>query len=410
MGKYAHVPRGFYGRLPTACQHKCPQPWSCGKTFTTKYVARRHVRFVHEGACPYACQRCSQSFRCKAWLENHMQRVHGDGSRKYPCPHCKKFFVSQQSASIHVYTVHTKPKYKCDRCETVFRTPGLRRNHVKIVHDKVREHRCTACPSTFGYAWGLRYHIRTVHENERRFPCTRCQHTAKRAEALAKHERCVHDGEREDCPECGASLSHGRLRLHLRNTCTGGIHMDKRCVAICKKGCAVGSRCTTRHRTGKSTCAKHKNFKSVKTTRARAGANANAELCAICLEAGAGAADAALSCGHKFHPACLRKHAAALATTCPTCRTGFDGFTSVSTSTFEALAHKEQAVAEDYADDGRDEHEVCVECGEEELAVNGDARQLICDTCDKICHAHCAGISAANPEPPTGDWSCPRCS
>ena len=411
MVKYPHVTRGCYGRLPTACQHKCPPPWSCGQTFTSKHGADLHTRFVHEKERPHQCRVCSDKpFAKLQQLQHHMQRAHGDGSRRYPCPYCEKFFQSKQSASIHVRSVHTEPKYSCNHCETVFRRPCLLRNHVKIVHDKVHEHHCTICPSTFGYAWSLRNHIRTVHENERRFPCTRCPYTAKKAEHLAKHERCVHDhdGEREDCPECGASLAHGKLRHHLRNACTGGIHSAKRCVAIYKNGGAVGSRCTARYRTGKSTCLKHKNFKSVKTTRARAGANANAEPCTICQEASPGAADAALSCGHKFHPACLREHAAVLATTCPTCRTDFDGFT-LSTFTFEALPHKKQAVAEDYADDGRDEHEACVVCGEEELTGNGDARQLICDACDSVCHAHCAGISAANPEPSTGDWSCPQC-
>ena len=67
----------------------------------------------------------------------------------------------------HINVIHKKIRaHVCPICQSAFGEAGTMRNHVTTVHEKIRAHKCPYCPSAFGQAGNMRTHIKRMHKDQ----------------------------------------------------------------------------------------------------------------------------------------------------------------------------------------------------------------------------------------------------
>ena len=94
----------------------------------------------------------------------------------------------------------------CSQCGKSFTSNVILKNHIKLVHDKIREHFCEICAKAFGTTNDLNVHRRT-HTGEKNFPCHICGQSYSTKQYLQIHTR-QHTGEKPHCCEtCGKSFA-----------------------------------------------------------------------------------------------------------------------------------------------------------------------------------------------------------
>ena len=81
----------------------------------------------------YPCDQCKYS-GSRTSLYRHKQSKH-EGIR-YPCDHCDFTATTLQNVKKHILTNHIK--FVCDLCDTAveFKTLGLLRRHIHLVHTR----------------------------------------------------------------------------------------------------------------------------------------------------------------------------------------------------------------------------------------------------------------------------------
>ena len=95
-----------------------------------------NFKSVHEGM---KCEKCESTFNTPQTLkqhidENHIEVIH-EGSKKYQCYHCDKYFPEKRNLKIHVETVHEGLKnYKCHICDYAGGTRGNLQSHIRNIH------------------------------------------------------------------------------------------------------------------------------------------------------------------------------------------------------------------------------------------------------------------------------------
>jgi len=70
------------------------------------------------------------------------------------CDLCGKEFNNRKKLSSHVYNVHTgrgedeEQRVKCTFCQKMYRKCNIKQ-HIKAVHDKIRDYICEECGMNF---------------------------------------------------------------------------------------------------------------------------------------------------------------------------------------------------------------------------------------------------------------------
>ena len=54
-------------------------------------------------------------------------------------------------------------KFQCDSCEYAASVTYLLDQHVKSVHDQIKDQKCEACRKEFSHVANLNVHIKSVH-------------------------------------------------------------------------------------------------------------------------------------------------------------------------------------------------------------------------------------------------------
>ena len=84
----------------------------------------------------------------------------------------KKSFVTNQSLKKHIKIVHEKRKdHVCDACKKGFANKVDLEGHISFVHEGIKKFRCEKsneiCNKAFGSLSNLRQHITNVHDQKR---------------------------------------------------------------------------------------------------------------------------------------------------------------------------------------------------------------------------------------------------
>ena len=61
------------------------------------------------------------------------------------------------------------------------------RQHIKVVHDKIKDSICEQCGGEFSGKWNLAEHVKVVHLNVREYRCDECGHEVTTRSNLKKH-------------------------------------------------------------------------------------------------------------------------------------------------------------------------------------------------------------------------------
>ena len=95
----------------------------------------------------------------------------------------------------HIKGVHQGVKdHTCDSCGKAFFRKTHLQTHVKMVHEGVKNHQCHSCGKNFSMLQALRIHVRNVHEGIKDFKCETCGKAFNAAASLQSHIKTVHEG------------------------------------------------------------------------------------------------------------------------------------------------------------------------------------------------------------------------
>lgn len=186
----------------------------------------------HENLRSFVCSDCPKSYNTKTDLTQHL-KIHGKTDNfKKTCEECGMQFISKVLYHKHRRSHNpsgSKYKQKCNICNLYFVWLA---DHVRTVHEKVRNFVCEICNKSFGKKSGLTTHISTVHEKIKVFSCDICfkhfghkQHAVKHREmhtkTLTKSQQKVKDQKKlfkcEYCRNCyrfKCSLAKHRRIIH----------------------------------------------------------------------------------------------------------------------------------------------------------------------------------------------------
>ena len=80
----------------------------------------------------------------------------------------------------------SKKIFNCEICEKSFSTNQCKKNHIDIVHGKVKKFTCDVCSSSFGFKFQLTIHIENNHKGGK-YECKNCGKVFVGSGGLAKH-------------------------------------------------------------------------------------------------------------------------------------------------------------------------------------------------------------------------------
>ena len=122
-------------------------------------------------------------------------------------------------------------RVKCSKCEGLFTTKKMLKDHMKAYH--VRDINCSDCDLTFDEQWKFEKHLSTEHGKEKTFDCDHCDESFYTMWRLKKHEQshdnhkvkfCHYFNNSKKCPyeEFGCKFRHAdseqcRFQKNCRN-------------------------------------------------------------------------------------------------------------------------------------------------------------------------------------------------
>lgn len=151
-------------------------------------------------------------------LQDHIKRVH-EMELKIQCEHpgCDKKFFNNFEMRAHVANSHSKERnFVCEVCAASYGTMTKLKTHLKN-HGELK-HACTQCDKTFPTSAKLDEHVKRVHENVRNFSCEHCGKAYFKKKELDIHKMAKHTSIKIRCGVEGCSSEFTRrdtYREHL---------------------------------------------------------------------------------------------------------------------------------------------------------------------------------------------------
>ncbi|XP_068115099.1 zinc finger protein 91-like [Hyperolius riggenbachi] len=191
----------------------CPE---CRKCYISETSLALHQK-AHAQKRPLTCSECGKCFRWKSDVVRH-QRVH-NGERPFACFECDKTFKEAGHLITH-QRVHTAEKpFSCFTCNRLFTHVSALKNHLKV-HAGEKSFSCSECGKSFFHKGSLLKHQK-VHTGERPFSCDDCGRCFMYKGDLVLHQK-IHTGEHPFiCAECGKGFSHKGNFIKHQRTHTG---------------------------------------------------------------------------------------------------------------------------------------------------------------------------------------------
>ena len=158
----------------------------------------------------------------KNLFEQFFPNLKQESGIKVQCPMCTKE-MSAEKFVRHYQTLHGS---KCAICDINFRTHYQRIKHMASVHNITRgfsrcnekKKECKICGQKFIRPCQVRNHVRVVHERLRSFLCDVCGGTFLRKSALKAHKRRHLNLKLYQCKLCRNKYGEvSTLKKHLKN-------------------------------------------------------------------------------------------------------------------------------------------------------------------------------------------------
>ena len=112
----------------------------------------------------WKCEQCPYEAFLKGHMRQHIKAVH-ENIRDYVCEKCGFATSVQSNLQIHRIAVHKmgEKEFKCDQCPYSAYHKYHLKSHIKDVHDKIKAHKCTYCEYATSRKSNLKKHITSVH-------------------------------------------------------------------------------------------------------------------------------------------------------------------------------------------------------------------------------------------------------
>lgn len=153
--------------------------------------------------------------------------------RVYKCNVCDTVFKSSSKLSIHVATHNGTPLPKCDICDKTYTCKWYLKCHMQ---SHFKEYQCDICKKYVATEKSLRDHM-LIHSDEMPFQCPHCFHSFRRKKCLEQHiQRCHTERERTcECDICNKKFYYQKnLKCHMK-THTGEVTYNHECNVCGKK-------------------------------------------------------------------------------------------------------------------------------------------------------------------------------
>jgi KRAB domain-containing zinc finger protein len=128
---------------------------------------------------------------------------------QYQCEKCSKVFRKHQHLKIHFDANHTDKIYKCKVCTKVFNYKSALDRHIKIIHEKQKNHICSDCGKSFASKFELNQHYDGYHNEDSKATrtCRFCEKVFMKQRNLCMHMQAVHSDNKFSCELCFKSFS-----------------------------------------------------------------------------------------------------------------------------------------------------------------------------------------------------------
>ena len=164
---------------------KCPKcDYVCGSEYLLKNHENTHL--AEGGDC----------IKCGKTVENLGEHINEDhntniSNQSIQCSQCDKVYTKNAEYQRHFNSAHLGIKAKCPICHKEL-LPTKITSHIRMVHEKVKNHWCKECGKGFYDKRDMDLHVQRIH-----------LHT------------------KELCIECGKELSAGQLKNHIKKCHSG---------------------------------------------------------------------------------------------------------------------------------------------------------------------------------------------
>jgi len=181
-------------------------------TSTVRQIKGNDGKDVWVQACPYCPREVCD-------LTTHIQVNHKDKEwrgikTKCPFPDCDKVNVDIKN---HIRNVHEKVRnFHCHLCDSKFGNKKLLQTHIDCVHKQLKE-KCPHCDMMLKVSC-LQVHIKKVHNGERKsVPCSAgCEKTYTSKADMERHVLRVHLKYKVKCDFCEKEISPDQMGRHVK--------------------------------------------------------------------------------------------------------------------------------------------------------------------------------------------------
>ena len=148
---------------------------------------KRHVRTMHsEIRERIKCSKCDKTYACLNNIKIHMKMVH-DKIKDHHCEHCDNAFSTKSDLKRHMITHSDWNRIKCRKCGKIIASQLYLKAHIKRVHEKIKDHHCEYCDKAFSTSSDLSKHKTTHQENRQHYKCNKCEKKYLRKDHLNQH-------------------------------------------------------------------------------------------------------------------------------------------------------------------------------------------------------------------------------
>ena len=122
-----HIQRIHEG-IPDDKKFACEQ---CGVLHATAFRLKMHIKTKHDKVYDYKCEHCNKSFGRKNHLVQHIENVHE--KIKEACPYCGKLY-DKQGLKRHIKDHEGQRNHTCHICSNSFKRREHLKNHLQTIH------------------------------------------------------------------------------------------------------------------------------------------------------------------------------------------------------------------------------------------------------------------------------------
>ncbi|XP_055710244.1 zinc finger protein OZF-like [Phlebotomus papatasi] len=185
----------------------------CGAKFAADEL-ESHMS-THKKDNVWCCEFCTYRSRKKDCLQQHVDGAH-NGKNDFFCQHCGRCFVSAIGLKQHIRRIKGIKKFKCKICGIKKISSTELKNHENI-HARGRIFYCKFCPQKTTYKTHMKQHVKSVHQRIRNFHCPHCEKSFGTSDSLQNH-LMTHTGQKPyACNECGKRfILVEHLRSHMK--------------------------------------------------------------------------------------------------------------------------------------------------------------------------------------------------